>query len=167
MFRSVKLPPDIPGMLYLHGMPGRNEGWGRFTAAARKAGIGRIVSLTPDDEIAKESPAYARAIAADTLPCRRAAFPIPDYRIPDDRQGYAGFVERIAKLLRRGERILVHCGAGVGRTGMFAVCLLVALGIDAAEAREAVGSAGSHPEADGQEDLIAWYKGFVERRPNG
>ncbi len=167
MFRSVKLPADIPGMLYLHGMPGRNEDWERFTVAVRKAGIGRIVSFTPDDEIARESPLYAAAIADGSLPCRREAFPIPDYGIPDDREGYAGFVAGIADLLRRGEGVLIHCGAGVGRTGTFAVCLIIALGASGAEAREAVGLAGSHPETGGQEDLIAWYEGFGRRSPNG
>ena len=62
---------------------------------------------------------------------------------------------------------MIHCGAGVGRTGTFAVCLIIALGASGAEAREAVGLAGSHPETGGQEDLIAWYEGFGRRSPNG
>ena len=161
MFRSVRLLPGIPGRLYLHSIPGRRESWEEFIDGLVGAGIDLIVSLTPQEEIERESPAYARAIAGGTLPARRMVFPIPDYGIPADREGYAGFVAEVADLIRAGGAVLVHCNGGIGRTGTFAACLLISFGAGAAEALERVGSAGSHPEEDVQKELISWYEGFV------
>ena len=50
----------------------------------------------------------------------------------------------------------MHCAAGIGRTGTLAVCVLLALGLGAAEARAAVRSAGSSPQTAAQEDIVHW-----------
>jgi len=165
MFRSVKLPDSIPGRVYLHSMPGRYEEWNDFIAEAKEKRIGTIVCLTSEEEIKKKSPAYAKAIEDDTLPCPREAFPIPDYGVPQNRGDYAAFVEKIAGLLRSDGTILVHCGAGIGRTGTFAICLLLSLGVNDVEATEIIKSAESKPETREQDDLISWhieYLGKIE-----
>ena len=156
VFRAVALPPVLPGRLYLHSMPGRYETWDAFVKAASQHGISTIVCLTPDEEIARQSPAYAEAIRRGTLGYARACSPLPDYGVPRDWEAYAAFVGRIAGLLRAGETVLVHCGAGIGRTGTFAICLLLALGASLLEAREAVRAAGSEPEGEAQKDLTLW-----------
>ena len=156
MFKPVKLPNVIPGRLYLHGMPGRYEEWDDFITEAKEKRIGTIVCLTSEEEIKEKSPAYVKAIEDDTLPCPREAFPIPDYEVPQNLEDYAAFVEKIAGLLRSGDAILVHCGAGIGRTGTFAICLLLSLGVNAVEAEEAIKTAGSKPETNEQDDLVSW-----------
>jgi len=155
--RPVKLPAGIPGRLYLSGMPGSSEGWESFLAELARLKIGEIVSLTPDGEIEQKSPGYAAAIANEAIPCLRRSFPISDFGVPHDLSEYASFVERIAGRLRAGGSVLVHCGAGIGRTGTFAVCLLIALGEGEPTARQAVISAGSKPETPEQDRLIAWF----------
>jgi len=39
---------------------------------------------------------------------------------------------------------------------MFAVCILLALGMEKEAASDQVNSAGSHPETEEQEELIDW-----------
>ncbi len=160
-FRSVPLPPTVPGRLYLHSMPGRNERWDTFVEEATRVGIDTIVCLTPDEEIQVKSPKYAMAIRDGTLAWPRECFPIPDYEVPDDRKAFAAFVGRVADLLRAGKTILVHCGAGIGRTGTFAICLLMALGMERATAESAVRAAGSAPETDEQRRLVDWFEQAV------
>jgi protein-tyrosine phosphatase len=64
----------------------------------------------------------------------------------------AGLVER----LRDGEHLLVHCGAGIGRAGTTAVCLLMLLGHEADEALRIVADNRpmGGPEVGAQRDLV-------------
>lgn len=154
MFREVSLPLDVGGRLYLHSMPGRYEPWDAFEEEARQAGIDTIVCLAPDEEIATKSSAYEEAIRKGTLAWPRLCFPIGDYSVPEDREAFIAFVAEVADLLQAGRTVLVHCGAGIGRTGTFAICLLMKLGMDRTAAEQAVTQAGSHPETDAQRALI-------------
>lgn len=165
MFRTVALPPELPGRLYVHSMPGRYEAWEAFAEAASHFGISTLVCLTPEEEIARTSPAYAEAIARGTLGCARLCLPMQDYGVPRDWEAYAALVRHVAGLLRAGERVLVHCGAGRGRAGTFALCLLLALGVRLLEAQEAVRAAGAGPETPAQEDLLLWYASTCHDQP--
>jgi protein-tyrosine phosphatase len=156
MFREVKLPKNVSGQLYLHSMPGRYEAWSDFATTAKQHKVNLIVCLAPEDEIEMKSPSYANAIKNDELCFSIERFPIPDYGVPQDQEQYAAFVTRIAKSLRSGHKILVHCGAGIGRTGTFAICLLLALGPNRIQAEKATHNAGSQPETDEQRKLVSW-----------
>jgi protein-tyrosine phosphatase len=58
--------------------------------------------------------------------------PIIDMAIPnqDFENDWAVEGERIRHALRIGERVAIHCYAGLGRTGMIAARILVELGVD-------------------------------------
>jgi ADP-ribosyl-[dinitrogen reductase] hydrolase len=53
--------------------------------------------------------------------------PIRDVDVPDSHfeASWANAVGRLGNRLRNGERVLVHCRGGLGRTGMVAARLLV------------------------------------------
>jgi protein-tyrosine phosphatase len=156
MFRQVNLPKGIPGMLLLHSMPGRYESLGQFTSEIKRLGVGRIICLAPLDEIRKKSGQYFQAIRVGELPCNREAFEVQDFQAPDDREGFVKLVKDVASRLGAGEHILVHCAGGVGRTGTFAACVLVSLGIGLDEALTTISQSGSQPETASQVAFVRW-----------
>jgi len=161
MLRSVKLPTQIAGHLFLHGMPGRSESLDRVWREIGEARINSIVSLAGLDEVRERSPEYAKAIVDGSVPCERLEFPVPDYGVPDDRAAFYAFARDLAERLRVGGRLLVHCYAGIGRTGTLAVCILLALGEPPEDAKCAVATTGSAPVTPEQDDLLAWFASQV------
>ena len=157
MFRQVQLDHTLRGHLYLHSMPGHYEELSDFIAEARHSGIDVIVCLTSHDEIDAKSPYYAAAMEYGTFDFQVEYLPVPDFGVPPDREQYAACVRRMAGVLHRGRNILIHCAAGIGRTGTFAVCLLIALGMDKQIAEKAILHADSMPETDEQKAFIRWY----------
>jgi protein-tyrosine phosphatase len=156
MFRPVKLPTGVPGRLLLHSMPGRREDLDAAWSQVTKDAVRLIVCLAPASEILEKSPAYGRAIESGTVPCQLLPFEIPDFGVPDDRAGFWKLARETAGRLRRGEAVLIHCGAGIGRTGTLAASVLIALGETTSRAQEAVSQAGSGAERAAQRELIAW-----------
>lgn len=164
MFRKVELPTGLPGRLLLHSMPGRHEPLDSVWVEATREGIQTIISLAEAKEIRTKSPSYACAIESGSVPCEIRMFEVPDFGVPADRPAFHTFVDKVAQDLRAGRVVLVHCAGGVGRTGMFATCLLMALGISASRAQKAVSSAGSAPETEEQRSLISSYASQLRPR---
>ncbi len=133
-------------------MPGRDGPIEQAINDMRDSGIDGVVCLTPDEEIRRKSPAYAAALERDRLPCPVRHFPMIDMEAPEDRHEFLSLVRRVRDSLQEGERLLVHCSAGFGRSGTVATCVLVALGVEPDGAREAVRTAGSRPE----HDVVHW-----------
>jgi protein-tyrosine phosphatase len=157
MLRAVELPKAVPGSLYLHSMPGRYEPFEQARAAIVSKRIGRVVCLTPSDEIEAKSPDYHRALLQG-VPWQHVAHPVTDFGVPEDRSAFGTLARDIANALRAGESILIHCGAGIGRTGTLAAAVLLALGSSLPEATRAVKRAGSSAETGGQRALLEWLE---------
>jgi protein-tyrosine phosphatase len=153
MFRTVHLPENVSGRLYLHSMPGREEPFQTAREAIVRNKIDRVVCLTLPKEIEQKSPDYAKAIAAG-VPWTHLTHPIPDGGITTDSAGYQVLAQSIADALRKGKNVLVHCMAGIGRTGTFAVAVLSQLGVSLEEARRRVIAAGSSAESEGQQRFL-------------
>ena len=144
------------GRLYLAAMPGTHEPLERTWEALRREGIQLVVCLAEPEEICGKSAAYAAALEVQAVPCPVESFPVADFGVPDDRQAFWALASSLARQLTGGERVVIHCGAGIGRTGMLAACVLLALGEPPAQAEQAVSAAGSHPETAAQRALVAW-----------
>ena len=112
--------------------------------------INRILSLASIDEIETHSPDYFQLIQSQDNQWEYVIFPIPDFQIPSDKFAFINLLNDGADLLRHGGNLLVHCQAGIGRTGTYAICQLLALGFERDEAQIAIKDAGSFPETDEQ-----------------
>jgi protein-tyrosine phosphatase len=156
MLREVALPAAIPGQLFLAAMPGRYGPFEEERRAIAGSRVDAVICLAPAGEVRSKSPAYAQAVEAGELPWESRLFGILDFGIPDDRGAYLALVKATAADLEAGSRILVHCGAGIGRTGTFAACVLMALGLDREEALTNVRRAGGRPETPEQRELVEW-----------
>lgn len=165
MFREVRLPEGVAGRLLLHSMPGRYEALGTVWAQAKHETIGTIVCLAESDEIRQKSPEYAAAIAGGAIPCNLVSLGIADFGVPSDRFEFRCVVREVTAGLRTGRTILIHCAGGIGRTGMFATCVLLELGVSSSQAQLAIRNAGSHPENDRQRELVSWYSSQVAIQP--
>jgi protein-tyrosine phosphatase len=155
--RPVLLPPAARGTLWLSSMPGRFGAWSAFEIEAQRAGLALVVCLTPLDEAAELSPSYHSAVAQGKLPFRWLNLPMPNFGVPDDQQAFRREIGRIADELRRGDAVMLHCAAGLGRTGAAAACVLKALGLAEDEALQRVRDAGSNPQNAQQSGLVGWF----------
>ena len=138
-------------------MPGRFGPWPAFELEARRAGLALVVCLTPRHEVAELSPAYHRAVAAGTLPFQWLNLPMPNFGLPEDAPTFRREIEHIGRNLRRGDAVMLHCAAGLGRTGTAAACVLKALGVPQDDALQRVRDAGSNPQNAKQSGLVEWF----------
>jgi protein-tyrosine phosphatase len=113
-----------------------------------------VVCLAPPEELASLSPAYWQAIAEGSLDFRFLHLPMQNYGLPRDLAGFREGIEQIAASLAAGDIVMLHCAAGIGRTGTAAACLLKRLGVPTPEALQRVRDAGSNPENAVQSGLV-------------
>lgn len=152
--RPLALPTNSRGRVWLHAMPGRGETWVSFLSSARRADIDQVVCLTPLHEVAGLSPAYHGAIREGELPFGWMHLPMRNFGLALHADEFQAGLERVADRVRSGDDVLLHCAAGIGRTGTAAACLLKSLGLSAEEALQRVRAAGSDPESALQSGLI-------------
>jgi protein-tyrosine phosphatase len=81
--------------------------------------------------------------------------PIPDAGAPAYEVAL-DLIDSTIQRLRGGQSVVIHCSAGIGRSGMIAAALLTRLGESVAEAVDAVrrGCHGAGPETGRQLHLV-------------
>ena len=139
-------------------MPGRYEPIDLLLSDIRAAAVSQIVCLVSDAEIAAKSPDYLALIERGEVPVPITRLSIPDYGTPEDRDELTAMLTTIQGRLDAGDSVVVHCAAGIGRTGMMAILLLRTMGVSDESARELVRSAGSAPENAAQRALIQEWR---------
>jgi len=121
--------PSTDGALWLCG---RNDVGPDPDAALERAGAATIVCLNHIDELERRFPGYVEWLRAN-MGGRAIWFPIQNYHAPSARS-VLPVVRMITDRLERGEGVVMHCAAGQGRAGTMAVCVLIALGDETADA---------------------------------
>ena len=167
MFREIGIAQA--GKIFLHSMPGRKETWVEAKQALEHNNISHILCLTSSAEMLEKSPDYA-AFAKQEQVHKRVMkhfiqISIEDFSIPTDSEFYRDQISLAANAINQGAHLLIHCAAGIGRTGCAAIALLQELGLSVSEAESLVLAAGSNPETDLQWDFIRAYKP-INRRCN-
>jgi len=157
---------DAKGAIGLTLCPGKHDpvamsgAWARDLdtdlAAIRAWGAVALVSLIEDHEFVllrvPDLGSRAQALGLDWH-----HLPIMDVSVPgaafESRWQHSGPV--FVSLLQRGERLVVHCRGGLGRSGLVAARLLVELGVDPGEAIRRVRAARPGAiETDEQERYV-------------
>lgn len=137
------------GFLAIGHKPGR-----ALREALASGGCTRVLSLLADHESAAE--------ANETrirLPLA-SADPPGAHRIPEIRACF----EQLAELLDRGEKIYIHCSAGLHRTGMITHAFLRWLGHSRAQSLAMIAELREATAAAATEPRLAWGDQFAAGR---
>jgi len=159
--------------LFLDAMPGRKkEGrpqgdFSQWVQEMKEHAISTVVCLAPAEQIAAESPEYSGWLARQEVSGNPASgsnkagveiirLPIDDFSVPVPFQAplFWNRANEVAAKIRNGERIFIHCGAGIGRTGMFAVAVLMKLGYPYEKAFQEIKAVKSYPETPEQREFL-------------
>ncbi|MGB1239241.1 MAG: GNAT family N-acetyltransferase [Pseudomonadales bacterium] len=150
------------GAIYLHSMPGRYEPMAQFERACREQAVTRILCLTGREEITQKSAAYGAWLECGANGIEVLEFAVADFSVADDLPAYAKVIRALADAVQAGESVLIHCAAGIGRTGTAAICLLLSMGETLHQASQSIKAAGSGPETPEQEAFIGHYADVAE-----
>ncbi len=131
----------------------------RDMAAIRGVGARHLLTLLPDDELARLGvPGLGAAAAAAGLAWHQA--PLTDFAAPGPawEAAWAAIAPALHACLDAGGGVAVHCRAGLGRTGTVAARLLAERGLPPAAAVAAVRRA--RPGAIETPGQLAWVLAF-------
>lgn len=130
-------------------------------AATARCGATTVVCLVQEGELWGHWPHYVQWLR-DNDGAAAVWFPVPDLSAPPLAEALPLIDDLLARI-DRGEHLLMHCAAGIGRTGTVAVCLLVARGMTLQQAADHVRAhrpmAG--PEVGSQLDLVQAYAAML------
>jgi protein tyrosine phosphatase domain-containing protein 1 len=118
----TELPFGFPGRVFRSPMPfSAFDSKTDLIEVYRQYDISVIVLLIEDQECFEKSGKHLRG---DYL---RQGFeviylPIPDFTLPE-RRDLEVALEAALKYAQEGKNLVVHCHAGIGRTGLFLACL--------------------------------------------
>ena len=130
------------GLLGMCCCPGRLEGGSGRLARKRdiQADLGAISLWRPDLVVSLVEIHEFSMLGVPDLPRQFKRqfnwkhWPVRDLQAPTGDGPATSFVDKLLIGLRGGDRVLLHCAAGLGRTGTLAARLLIASGSAAADA---------------------------------
>jgi protein-tyrosine phosphatase len=119
--------------------------WDKSTFAEfREKGVDTVLMLVDDEEAQQHSSHDLRSLYKDAG-MEVIQFPIIDHDIPPEgaKAGIRKVLEEALDQIKAGRHLVIHCYAGIGRTGMFAA-LLAQMALDCPP-----------------EDSVAWVREYV------
>jgi protein-tyrosine phosphatase len=140
----TELPFGFPGRIFRSPMPfGPYDLHSAVYDQLRQEQIAVVVLLAPEDECLHKTGRNLRALYLQegwTVLC----LPIPDFGVPA-KEDLAQVVTSTIAYAQAGHNIMVHCSAGIGRTGLFMASL----------AKRVLGLSG--------EEALQWVRCYIPR----
>lgn len=145
-----------PHRLALTPRPRAGEWLSDEIGSWRCAGVDCVISLLEQAEV-RELGLEEEALLCASEGIAYLSFPIPDRGTPASAHKLDLLLTDVAAQLRGGRAVVVHCRAGIGRSGIIAACLLHRIGVPAKEvfARLSAARGMAVPDTDAQ---IAWTR---------
>ncbi|NPU64421.1 protein tyrosine phosphatase [Bradyrhizobium sp. 83012] len=140
MSRLHRISLATPGRLAIAARP-RAEDWlADDIAGWARDGIVVVASLLEPAE-ADELGLQREAALCGAHGMAFVSFPIPDRGLPERRDAAQQLAGDLAAWLTDGADVLIHCRAGIGRSAVIAACVMIRLGVDAADALDRIAAA--------------------------
>lgn len=161
MEEPPRVTDPVPGFGFRWGTvppgPGRLALWHRLRTRVipylPRSGCDRIVTLLSESEGAQAVGDLVRGAGLDWT-----WIPLPSGRPPEgkrDRMVREG-IRQISLALDAGESVLIHCSAGMHRTGMIAYALLRGRGVACEAALELIEAIRPHTRSGLTPERMAW-----------
>jgi protein-tyrosine phosphatase len=147
-----------PGKLALAARPRGGDWLPDELANWKHAGIDTVLSLlTPEEQ--RNLELVREAVESQKQGLMFTSFPIPDREVPASETKFSEALRAANEGLLQGKNLLIHCRQGIGRTGLFAACLLIRAGMSPSAAVDLVSTARGIPipETTEQRDWIERY----------
>lgn len=141
---------NLDGRIGITEAPGRHDGGHRrdleadLTRLVEHYAIDMLITLLERGQYEKDELADLGItdllVRAQKHGIESEWWPLPDGGVPVSLDRLAALVERILLRVRTGGVVVIHCRAGLGRSGLVAACCLNALGATVSEALASVRS---------------------------
>lgn len=156
---SLRWIPDIaPWKLAISARPAGGDALHDELRNWANEGVASVVSLLEPRE-ARDLGLHQERVACQELGMRYLSYPIPDRGVPSSKREFNRFLGEVLALLVQGQALVVHCRAGIGRSGLVAGCLLGRKGVASGRVFDILSKARgvSVPDTDEQS---AWVQEF-------